>query len=106
MTPEPGESSGGDPAPDRRNHSITLAEERALLWEEYKILQEKLDSIADLRFRVKQWSVTLVLALALGASSARSTWYIILGGGCLVVVAFGLMELFYHWSHNAFAARL
>jgi hypothetical protein len=32
-------------------------------WDEYKLIQEKLDRIGDFRFRVRGWAITLVTGL-------------------------------------------
>jgi hypothetical protein len=44
-----------------------------LAWEEYKLLQDKLDKLGDFRFRVKSWTVTvgsgLIAADAVGKVS-------------------------------------
>jgi len=36
-------------------------------WEEYKILQGKLDKIGDFRFRIKSWTITLFTGFVLGS---------------------------------------
>ena len=63
-------------------------------WEEYKILQDKIDSIGDFRFRVKGWTVTLIVGFILGgfATSLPSFAFLL---GLLIVFGFHFLELHY-----------
>lgn len=76
-----------------------------LLWDEYKVLQDKMDRVGDFRFRVKQWAVTLLIGVLLGGAAARSPWWLLLSCSVLVNVGFAMMELFHHLNSSSFAAR-
>lgn len=76
-----------------------------MLWDEYKLLQDKMDRASDLRFRVKQWAVTLTVAVFFGGAASRIPWWLALACGVLVILAFAAMELFHHFTHGALAAR-
>ena len=74
-------------------------------WEEYKILQGKIDRIADFRFRIKGWAVTIVLALLASGYIAKLPWYAYLAY-LLVVLMFYMLERPQDLWHKAFVARL
>ena len=48
------------------------------VWEEYKILQSKIDKASDYRFTVRGWSATIILGLLLGSSAADAPKYVLL----------------------------
>jgi hypothetical protein len=54
------------------------------LWEEYKLIQEKIDKIGEYQFKVKSWSATLLGALLFGGAA---TSRILLALPCAFVVA-------------------
>lgn len=58
------------------------SKDKSALWEEYKLLQDKVDKIAGFRFVVKGWSATLIGALVIGSVSAKLPW-----GLCLLALA-------------------
>ena len=58
---------------------------------EYSIVQDKIDKIASVRFTIRGWSVTLVVALAFGANTLKLPPYWLLSA-LIPVVAFSLME--------------
>ena len=69
---------------------------REYLWDEYKVLQEKLDKIGDYRFRVKTWFVTVLAGLLFAGSAVGSNWATAVAA-LLVTLAFVIME--YHHVH-------
>jgi hypothetical protein len=93
-------------SPDDDDEAHAALNLKALRWEEYKLLQAKLDRLAEFRFRVKSWSITLIAAIALGSSAYQVPWWLELGAGVAVTVAFVMMETFYNWTQNVFSARL
>lgn len=74
--------------PDSK-HSAALEAEQleaglVRLWEEYKLIQEKIDKIGEYQFKVKSWSATLLGALLFGGAA---TSRILLALPCAFVVA-------------------
>lgn len=43
-----------------------MSDEPTRLWEEYKLIQEKIDKIGEYQFKVKSWSATLLGAVLFG----------------------------------------
>jgi hypothetical protein len=74
-------------------------------WEEYKILQDKIDSIGDFRFRVKGWTVTLIVGFILGgfATSLPSFAFLL---GLLIVFGFHSLELHYVNLQRVYVSRI
>lgn len=74
-------------------------------WEEYKVLQDKIDSIGDFRFRVKGWTVTLIVGFILGgfATSLPSFAFLF---GLLIVFGFHSLELHYVNLQRVFISRI
>lgn len=67
-------------------------------WDEYKILQEKLDKIGDFRFRVKAWFVGILTGL-LFTSSATGMTLSTAGAALFVGLAFWFLERHHlHWQ--------
>ncbi len=50
----------------------------SMAWDEYKILQDKLDRLGDFRFRVRGWVITIVTGLIAAGLSTRVPWYVYL----------------------------
>lgn len=73
-------------------------------WDEYKILQGKIDKIGEFRFLVRGWAVTLVTAAALANLGADLPAYTILGIIPLVAM-FQAMEAHQRIWSQAFARR-
>jgi hypothetical protein len=76
-------------------------------WDEYALLQNKLDRIGDFRFKVRGWTIALVSALFLASSvtAAKIAWYSY-AFALFVLCMFHLMErLQGEWS-EAFRTRL
>jgi hypothetical protein len=61
------------------------------IWEEYKIIQSKIDKIGEFQFKVKSWSITLMGAVLFGGV-ALSRFLPALVGGLWVVGIFHLSE--------------
>ena len=76
------------------------------MWEEYKLLQEKLDKIGDFRFRIKSWAMTLITGFIVGgfASNIPSTIYLI--GGLPIIAMFHMFDRNQSIWHDAFVRRL
>ena len=47
--------------------TTTPSLQMTVAWDEYKILQDKIDRIGDFKFKIKGWSATLVFGFSLGA---------------------------------------
>ena len=71
-------------------------------WDEYKLLQDKLDKIGDFRFRVKTWCVGIFTGYLYAGSVSNRAVYLL---AALVVVAFGLLERHHLQWHRALSHR-
>lgn len=73
-------------------------------WDEYKLLQEKLDRVGDFRFRVKAWLVSLVTAMVVGASLLKlpSVGFL----GLPIIGLFWMMERYYDVLQSGLSKRL
>lgn len=60
-------------------------------WEEYKVIQEKIDRIGDFRFRLRSWVIALVVA-AVGAARPAAVPPVVFVLGFVVIVAFYMLE--------------
>ena len=66
---------------------------KSRLWDEYKLLQDKIDKIGAFRFTIKGWSITAVIAAsAAGSGKGLSTVCTISLGLVLMLVFFFLLE--------------
>lgn len=65
---------------------------RDQLSDEYRVLQDKIDKIGAFRFTIRGWSITLVLASAFGAITAKLPSYYPLLGLVVIVAVFLVME--------------
>jgi len=61
------------------------------VWDEYKLLQDKLDRIGDFRFRVRGWAITLVTGLIAAGLATAIPWpaYLL---AVIPVIGFHLIE--------------
>jgi hypothetical protein len=80
----------GSDSPARSAESTKLLLEQ--LSSEYKILQDKIDKIGAFKFTIRGWSVTIVIASCIGATTARLPSPFLLCGLIVFVVVFGVME--------------
>jgi hypothetical protein len=62
-----------------------------ILWDEFKLVQDKLDRIGDFHFRVRTWAITLVSAVAVTGAANKLVWYVY-PFFCLPVVSFHLID--------------
>lgn len=62
-----------------------------LLWEEFKLTQDKIDRIGDFHFRVRTWAITLSTALVVAAIANKVPWYAYLATLSLIF-AFNLID--------------
>ncbi len=58
------------PAPSESN--LSTDEFKRRLFDEYKILQDKIDKIGGFRFTIKGWSVTALIAASAAGTAAKS----------------------------------
>ena len=72
---------------------------------EYKIVQDKLDKIGAFKFTIRGWSVTIVLASALGSTTLKPPNFRILLALIPVVAAFALMERAQERNSRIFGER-
>lgn len=56
------------------------------LWEEYKLLQDKIDKIGAFKFQIKNWVVGLVSGLVVSGNIAKLPWWSNLS--CLFLIGF------------------
>lgn len=76
-----------------------------LEWEEYKLLQNKIDNVGSFRFQVKGWAVTLLVGFLLGGlASDLPSYYFLLG--LLVVFGFHILELYQVTWQKSYVSRL
>lgn len=72
---------------------------------EYKILQDKIDKIGAFKFTIRGWSVTIVVASCIGATTARLPSPFLLLGLIVFVLVFGRMERIQTGYRETFAHR-
>lgn len=65
-----------------------MASSTDYLWEEYKLLQGKVDSIGAFKFQVRGWAITLIGAFLVSGISANITPYAFLGGLAIIGMFF------------------
>jgi hypothetical protein len=91
------------PQDDDRAEFEKLLVER--LWDEYRILQDKIDKIGAFKFTIRGWSITLVIASSVGAATAKlsSNWILL----CSIpfLISFGFMEQFQIRNRDVFSKR-
>jgi hypothetical protein len=75
------------------------------LWEEYKLLQDKVDKIGAFRFQVKGWLIPLVSAWLVAVYTAKITPWANLFAA-VVPVLFYLLERNHHKHQAAFLRRI
>jgi len=68
-------------------------EDRAfqIRWEEYKMIQDKIDKIGAFRFRLRGWLITLMTAVATAAFSTNKLTYAVFIVGLLAISGFYMM---------------
>jgi len=76
------------------------------LWEEYKLLQDKVDRIGDFHFRIKGWMVTLLAGSSVGAYAARTPAWAFLVTILFAVAAFAIAEWRQSVMERAYLSRL
>jgi hypothetical protein len=74
-------------------------------WDEYKLLQDKLDKLGDFRFRVKTWAVTISSGLIAGGAVGKVSG-LACGLALIVLVMFWSIEQYYNRVHLAVVRRL
>jgi hypothetical protein len=94
---------------DSESDKAVGLESRKLLLEqlssEYKILQDKIDKIGGFKFTIRGWSVTIVVASCIGATTARLPSPFLLLGLIIFVWIFGRMERIQTGYRETFARR-
>jgi hypothetical protein len=63
-----------------------------LYWEEYKLLQDKIDKIGTFKFQIKSWVATLIIAGIVGGKAADAPWYAFLSLVAVVLTFWALEE--------------
>ena len=73
-------------------------------WDEYKLLQEKLDGIGDFRFRVKTWCVGVFTGFLLAGAAAdgHGVTYLL---SLTVIFGFWLLEQYHVYWQRALTRR-
>ena len=67
-------------------------------WDEYKLIQDKIDKIGDFHFRIRTWAITLVTAIVLGGWAKDIPWYAYLAS-LAPVLSFNLIDAAQsHWQ--------
>jgi hypothetical protein len=74
------------------------------LWDEYTLIQEKIDKIGDFQFKVKGWSATLLGAVLFGGV-ATSKFPSALLSGIVVAIVFHLSETRQRWLGKRLGRR-
>ena len=64
---------------DKLLRAALTREDRAfqIRWEEYKMIQDKIDKIGAFRFRLRGWLITLMTAVATAAFSTNKLTYVV-----------------------------
>jgi hypothetical protein len=75
-----------------------------LLWEEFKLTQDKIDRIGDFHFRVRTWAITLSTALVVAGVANKVPWWAYLATLPLIV-AFNLIDRAQTKWQGALSAR-
>src|SRR5580658_5387448 len=97
-------SNGSDSAPSvEPNQAAKLLLEQ--LSNEYKILQDKIDKIGAFKFTIRGWSVTIVIASCIGATTTRLPSPFLLLGLIVFVLVFYRMEHVQTGHGETFARR-
>jgi hypothetical protein len=76
-----------------------------LRWDEYKLLQDKLDRIGDFKFRVKTWVASLTGLFVVGSEAIKAGWWGAICGTALVPL-FWCLERYYKQLEDALGTRL
>lgn len=80
------------------NCSQESSEDDARPWDEYKLIQDKIDKIGDFHFRVRSWAITLTSAIAIGGFAKEVPWYVLFAGP-LSIFAFQMIDKAQtHWQ--------
>jgi hypothetical protein len=74
------------------------------LWDEYKLVQAKLDKVGDNRFKIKSWSATLMGALLIGGGATDKPGAALISG-LAIAFSFHLSELRQRALERRFSAR-
>jgi hypothetical protein len=74
-------------------------------WEEYKLLQSKVDGIGSFKFQVRGWAITLVSAFLVSGLSANIPPFAFLGG-LVIVGLFFLLDNNQQMWQSAYVGRL
>ncbi len=73
-------------------------DEVRLLWDEFKLVQDKIDRIGDFHFRVRTWAITLSTAIAIAGLTNKASWYVYLVSFPLIA-SFNLIDRAQtHWQ--------
>ena len=75
-----------------------------LLWEEFKLTQDKIDRIGDFHFRVRTWAITLATGLVVAGVSNKVPWYAYLAM-LPIILTFNLIDQAQTNWQGALAAR-
>ena len=73
------------------------------LWEELKLLQSKIDKIDDFTFRIKNWFITIFIALTGYSIGYKKTKLLILN--IFLILIFYVYEVTYRMVNKAFLER-
>ena len=79
-------------------------EERKALFDEFALIQGKIDKVGDFLFKVKAWSISLTTAVLIGGASEKIPWYVVLLG-LLAIGGFWLLEVHQTVWKKAFQDR-
>lgn len=87
----PTDPSAPSPAPAAVPPAAAQVELVKLCWDEYKVLQDKIDKIGTFKFQIKGWSATLLIAGIASGKALDTAWYALLPL-LILVLAFALLE--------------
>ena len=62
-----------------------------LLFEEYRLIQQKIDNTGAFKFRVRGWSITVISAVLVAVVSRQAPW-VVLVGAVIIAYAFNYLE--------------
>jgi len=101
------EGKKGSGVLDYNKNSQTSADKefKDRCWDEYRILQEKIDKIGDFRFRVKGWSVSIIVAVMFtGFASKVPPWSMLMA--IPLIFLFQSVEAFQDRNQGAYVERV
>lgn len=97
-------SPGSEQRREEKKSKQLSAEALKILWDEFKLVQDKMDRIGDFHFRVRTWAITLVTGAVVAGITNKVAWYIYIATFPLIVSFNVIDKAQTHWQ-EALASR-